>query len=142
MKRIAIISLLSMILFSSISAQSKQEKVIAANVEALHKAMIDADKLVIENLIAKELSYGHSSGKIDTKTSFLESIITGASDYKTIDIANQTIAVSGKVAMVRHTFNAEIITNGKSSMAKLGILLIWQKQYNNWVLLARQAFKL
>ena len=75
MKRIAIISLLSMILFSSISAQSKQEKVIAANVEALHKAMIDADKLVIENLIAKELSYGHSSGKIDTKTSFLESII-------------------------------------------------------------------
>jgi hypothetical protein len=131
-----------MILFSSISAQSKQEKVIAANVEALHKAMIDADKFVIENLIAKELSYGHSSGKIDTKTSFLESIITGASDYKTIDVANQTIAVSGKVAMVRHTFNAEIITNGKSSMAKLGILLIWQKQYNNWVLLARQAFKL
>lgn len=142
MKKLTILSLFCMLLFSSVSAQSKEENKIAANVAALHKAMIDADKLMLENLIAKELSYGHSSGKIDTKTSFLESVITGVNDYKTIDITDQTIAISGKVAMVRHTFNAEIVTNNKSSMAKLGILLIWKKQHNKWQLIARQAFKL
>jgi signal transduction histidine kinase len=142
MKRITIILLFSMILFSSVSAQSNEEKKVAANVEALHKAMIDPDKLMLDNLIANELSYGHSSGKMDTKTSFLESVITGVNDYKTIDITDQTITISGKVALVRHTFNAEIATNGKSSMTKLGILLIWQKQHHKWRLLARQAFKL
>jgi ketosteroid isomerase-like protein len=142
MKKITIICLLSMIFFSSALAQSADEKKIAANVEALHKAMIAADKAILENLIAKELSYGHSSGKIDTKTSFLESVLTGVNDYKTINITNQTIDVAENVAIVRHSFNAEIVTDGKSSMAKLGILLIWKEQHNKWLLLARQAFKL
>ena len=142
MKKITILLLFFVVLLSSIFAQSSEETKVAANVEALRKAMIDADKSVLVNLTAKELSYGHSSGKIENKIDFLEVIISGKTDYKTIDLSDQTITIVDNIAIVRHNFNAEILSAGTMINLKLGVLQIWKKQQNNWKLLARQACKL
>ena len=142
MKKITILLLIFVVLLSSVFAQSSEETKVAANVEALRKAMIDADKSVLVNLTAKELSYGHSSGKIENKIDFLEVIISGKTDYKTIDLSDQTITIVDNIAIVRHNFNAEILSAGTMINLKLGVLQIWKKQQNNWKLLARQACKL
>ena len=101
MKKITILLLFFVVLLSSVFAQSSEETKVAANVEALRKAMIDADKSVLVNLTAKELSYGHSSGKIENKIDFLEVIISGKTDYKTIDLSDQTISIVDNIAIVR-----------------------------------------
>ncbi len=142
MKKLAILSVFSMILFSSVFAQTSDEKEVAANVEALRKAMLDADKNIMENLTAKELSYCHSSGKIENKTDFIEVIVSGKNDYKTIDLSDQTIAIVDNIAIVRHGMVAEVLNNGALNTVKLGVLQIWKKKQNRWELLARQAFKL
>ena len=142
MKKITILLLFFVVLLSSVFAQSSEETKVAANVEALRKAMIDADKSVLVNLTAKELSYGHSSGKIENKIDFLEVIISGKTDYKTIDLSDQTISIVDNIAIVRHNFNAEILSAETMINLKLGVLQIWKKQQNNWKLLARQACKL
>src|SRR5438270_498759 len=87
-------------------AQSKDESAVAAAVESLKKAMIDADKAGLQKLTAEQLSYGHSSGKVEDKPTFIENIVSGKSDFVTIDLTNQTIAVSGDAAIVRHTLSA------------------------------------
>jgi ketosteroid isomerase-like protein len=122
-------------------AQSKGEAAVTAAVENLRKAMIDGDKAGLQNITADQLSYGHSSGKVEDKATFVDNIVTGKSDFVTIDLTNQTIAISGDAAIVRHTLSATTNDNGNPGNVKLNILLIWQKQKGQWKLLARQAVK-
>jgi ketosteroid isomerase-like protein len=122
-------------------AQNKQEAAVTAAVENLKKAMIDGDKAGLQNITADQLSYGHSSGKVEDKATFVDNIATGKSDFVTIELTNQTIAISGDAAIVRHTLSATTNDGGNPGTVKLNILLIWQKQKGQWKLLARQAVK-
>ena len=141
MKKITLLILFNLILFSPLFAQTSEEKEVTTSAEALRKAMIDADKSALENLIADEVSYGHSGGKVDDKTSFLESVLTAKNDYKTITISEQTIRMAGKdLAIIRNKFNAEILTAGEIHKPDLSVLQVWQKQKGSWRLLARQGF--
>jgi ketosteroid isomerase-like protein len=123
-------------------AQNKEEAAVTAAVENLRKAMIDGDKAGLQNVTADQLSYGHSSGKVEDKATFVDNIASGKSDFVTIDLTNQTIAISGDAAIVRHSLSATTNDGGKPGTVNLNILLIWQKQKGQWKLLARQAVKI
>jgi ketosteroid isomerase-like protein len=125
-----------------INAQSKDEKEVADAVEQLKVAMINADKAVLEKLTAVKLSYGHSGGHVDDKKEFVEKLASGSSDFVTIDLTEQTISITEKVAVVRHVLTAKTNDGGKPADVRLRILLIWQKQKGGWKLLARQAVKI
>lgn len=124
-----------------VNAQSKDETALALATEQLRKAMIDADKAVLENLTSTKLSYGHSGGYIDDKKEFVEKLATGKSDFVSIDLTDQLISISGKTAIVRHILKATTNDGGKLAEVHLRILLIWQKQKGHWKLLARQAVR-
>lgn len=122
-------------------AQSKDETAVATAVESLRKAMLDADKGNLEKYTAPELSYGHSSGKVETKAEFVEALASGKSDFVSIDLSNQTIKMAGNTAIVRHVLTGSTLDNGVAGNVKLAILTIWQKQKGEWKLLARQAVR-
>jgi ketosteroid isomerase-like protein len=122
-------------------AQSKDEKAVAAAVETLRKAMVDGDKTSLEKIAAEELTYGHSGGKIEDKATFVQAIASGASDFVSIELTEQTIKVVGDVAIVRHKLAADTNDGGKPGTVKLAILTVWKKQGKEWKLLARQAVK-
>lgn len=123
-------------------AQSKDEKDVAARVETLRKAMQDADKAALENIAAEELSYGHSNGKIEDKAAFVEAIVSGKNDFVKIEATELTVKVVGNTAIARHKLSGDTANDGKPATINLGLLLVWQKQKNEWKLIARQAFKL
>jgi ketosteroid isomerase-like protein len=123
------------------SAQSSDEKEVTAAVESLRKAMIDGNESMLKDLTAEELSYGHSSGKVEDRASFVESLVSGKSDFKTIDLTEQTIKIAGSTAIVRHHLIAETSDGGKPGNPNLYVLLVWQKQKGKWKLIARQAVK-
>jgi ketosteroid isomerase-like protein len=124
------------------NAQSQDEAKVAEAVESLRVAMINADKNALENLVADKLSYGHSGGAIDDKKSFVEKIVSGQSDFVTIDLTDQTISISDNTAIVRHILKAKTNDGGKPGEVNLRVLLVWQKQNGGWKLLARQAVKI
>lgn len=142
MKIRTILSLICILMASSVFAQTVDEKEVAAGVEALRNAMIDGSKSALERVTAKELSYGHSSGKIEDKVEFVEVIATGKNDFKSITLSEQTIRIVNSIAIVRHKFTAEVINNGIAQIPNIGVMQIWSKQQGKWLLLARQAFKL
>lgn len=135
--------LLFVLLFSSgaVFAQTKQEKAVAEAVEAFRKALIDADSAQLDQLTDRRLSYGHSSGVVESKQAFMDKLLTGKSDFISIALEGQTIVVSGKTAIVRHGLNAVTNDNGKAGEVHLLVLLVWEKQRSGWKLLARQAVK-
>jgi len=123
-------------------AQSKDSTAIAAAVESLRKLMVDPNKAALEKITMDVLSYGHSSGKVQTKAEFIDALTSGASDFVSIDLTEQSIKLSGNTAIVRHVLSANTNDGGKPGTVKLGILTIWQKLQGQWKLLARQAVKL
>ena len=124
------------------SAKSKEETAVAARVETLRQAMVDADGNKLKELTSPALSYGHSSGKLENQAAFIEKIANSESDFVSIELQNQTIEIVGDVAIVRHHLAAHTKDGGVDKDIKIGIMLIWQKQKNKWLLIARQAFKL
>ena len=109
--------------------------------ERLRLAMISPDAVALAALLADELSYGHSDGKIDTKASITASLLDGASDFVNVELSEQTVAVVGDVALVRHRLVADTNDSGKPGHVTLKILLVWQQRAGKWVLLARQAVR-
>lgn len=141
MCRTFIVIFLVVIAFATTSTAQQREKQVVAAVETLRKAMVDGDKEALENIAAAALSYGHSSGQLDTKKDFVEKLTNGTSDFVTIELSEQTVALSGDTAIVRHTLTADTNDGGKPGKVKLKVLLVWQKLGGKWKLLARQAVR-
>lgn len=121
--------------------QKAEKSKVEAAVEQLKSAMITPDKKILDDLILDELSYGHSSGKVEDKTSFIDNLMNGNSDFVSIVLSNQEVIVVGKSAIVRHLLDAVTNDKGQPGNVKLYIMTVWNKQKGKWKLLARQAVK-
>lgn len=127
---------------SMVNAQQKNdEKELTTLIEKLRVAMVDADKKVLEEIAAEELSYGHSGGYVEGKAEFVEKIVSGKSDFVSIELSGQTIAIVDNNAIVRHNLAAATLDNGTPGNVNLHILSVWQKQKGKWRMIARQAVK-
>jgi ketosteroid isomerase-like protein len=122
--------------------QTMDATAVNAAVEELRKAMLTADKAKLTALTADQMSYGHSSGKVETKAQFIDVVANRKTTYKSISHEQSSTTVVGNNAVVRHNFVGESETDGKSSPIKIGILQVWVKQGGAWKLLARQAVKI
>ena len=123
-------------------SSASAEQAVAAAAEKLRVAMIDPTPAALTALVADDLSYGHSGGRVDTKDSFIGDLIAGKSDFVTIAITDQTIKVVGNTAIVRHTLTADTNDSGKPGKVQIKILGVWQQQQGGqWKLLARQAVR-
>jgi ketosteroid isomerase-like protein len=141
MKKIILLNCILMLVVN-VTGQSKDDRAVAEVVEKLRVAMINADKTALENLAAEGLSYGHSGGVVEDKREFIEKIISGKSDFVSIELSEQTISIHGNTAIVRHNFKGVTNNNGQPGEVQLKVLLVWQKQDRKWKLLARQAVKI
>ncbi|HMJ70868.1 MAG TPA: nuclear transport factor 2 family protein [Cyclobacteriaceae bacterium] len=134
--------LLVIICLISVSAYAqKDEADVAKSVETLNQAIIDGKKAALENITADELTYGHSNGLVEDKATFVQTLVSGASDFVTIVTSEQVIRVIGNTATVRHKLVAETNNNNVPGKANIAVLLVFLKVKGEWKLLARQAVK-
>lgn len=124
-------------------AQDPQKDVQAA-VDTFVKGIVDADKGLLESISSDKLTFGHSSGKVQNKAEFIEEIVSKKpNDYTSVNLADQTITISGDAAVVRHIYSADFVSNDTiQGSLRIGNVLVWQNQDGKWMLLARQAFRL
>ncbi|WP_082755043.1 nuclear transport factor 2 family protein [Variovorax sp. PAMC 28711] len=116
------------------------EAVVAA-AERLRLAMIAPDA-TLDLLIADVVSYGHSDGKVETKTDVVTHLLSGRYDFVDIAITDQTVVLNNGVALVRHTLEADTNDAGKPGHVKLKVLQVWQLTASDWKMIARQAVRL
>ena len=122
-------------------AESADEAAVRKAIDDLSKAMLAADKAKLEALVADQLSYGHSAGRLETKKEFVDVIAGKKTTYKSITLNEPTVTVVGNNAIARHVFVVETETDGKPAQAKVGVMQVWVKDGGAWKLLARQAFR-
>ncbi len=114
----------------------------AAAVEAFRKAMLANDRKQFEELCADQLTYGHSTAKVQTKQEFIAEATSGKTTWQSITLTDQNIQLAGAAATARFVFTGQNETDGKTNAVKIGVLMVWVNQQGKWRLLARQGYKL
>ena len=123
-----------------ISPQANEADVAAA-VNQLMKGMTDADQSAIEPILADELVYAHSNGRVQDKSDFIAEIITGR--FLSIEILDQTIQMAEDAAVVQHIFTAETRTvDGVMGSISVNVMQVWLLKNGKWKLVARQGYRM
>ncbi len=145
MKRVIAIALLSgiVIFFTGCKPATSSATSLTETIEKFHKALIEPDSATLSGFVSDSLSYGHSSGKIENKEQFINTLTTGVSNFLSITITNQRVTLFSTTSIVRHDLEAAIHDKDKPAMTiHLRILMVWQIVADKWVLIARQAVKI
>ena len=66
-----------------------------------YKAMVEADRATLNELLADDLVYTHSNAVIDTKQSYIDGILGGRWAYAKAERPEENIAVFGDCARAR-----------------------------------------
>ena len=127
----------------AVSPQVSEADVITA-VNQLMNVMVNVDESVLQSIIADELVYGHSGGKVQNKSEFIAEMLAGDPFvYPSVKVLDQTIKLAGDAAVVRHIFTAETKNlAGEPGSLWVGNVLVWKLQDGKLKLLARQAYRL
>jgi len=111
--------------------------------QQLDKALLQKNEKVLQSVLHKDVSYGHSNGWIQSKGDILNDFKNGKLTYSKIENNNSAIVnISKKYATVKANTNAEGVVNGTAFKLTLHIMQFWIKTKKDWQLIARQSAKL
>jgi hypothetical protein len=106
-------------------------------------ATIAADQSRLAAILSDDLHYAHSSGAVDTKASYMESLTSGRLKYVSMqyEARDFTFPAPGVALMIGRA-NVEVAkADGKTAM-KLTFLAVWREEQGHWRFLAWQSGKL
>jgi hypothetical protein len=126
---------------SSTWAAASNESAVDDAINRLSAAMLAGDAQKLKALTASTLSYGHSNGEVQDQAVFVDTIVSGKTRYKKINLSNTETKVTGNAAVVRDHFSGTVEQAGKLSDVDLDVLQVWQKEGGAWKLIARQGYK-
>ncbi|QBN19702.1 nuclear transport factor 2 family protein [Flavobacterium nackdongense] len=121
---------------------NKEEAVVASQVELLRQGLMTADGTKLAAVTSSGLTYGHSGGNIENQSAFIENVVKKKSNVISLEFQNQTISFAGNTAIVRHIYLSHTKDGGVEKETKIGVMQVWQKQKKQWLMIARQAYKL
>jgi ketosteroid isomerase-like protein len=102
-------------------------------------AMTAKDWKTLEALVHDQLHYTHSSGNSDGKASWLESMKSGRTNYKSVKCSDRKVRVYGDVALVTGKAAIEAEVNGQARSMRLCFLDAWTKTPQGWKFVAWQS---
>jgi hypothetical protein len=91
--------------------------------QQLDKALLQKNEKVLQSVLHKDLSYGHSNGWIQSKGDILNDFTSGKLTYSKIENNSSAIIVINKeYATVKTNTNAEGVVNGTGFKLTLHIM--------------------
>jgi ketosteroid isomerase-like protein len=107
--------------------------------ERRYAAMVAADMGALDALVHEDLVYTHSSGVVDGKASWLESMRSGRTRYKNVKRADEKVRVHGDAALVTGRATLEVEIGGQPRTLQLRYLNVWLRSGGGWKFAAWQS---
>lgn len=111
------------------------EKDVMTTLEVMAKAYIQKDLVTLGKIYHDDMSYGHSTGDVQTKAQVLEAVRTRTTEYFTFSDAN--IRIIGSVALFRGVERLQVVGDRPSTRGVLWVLAKGKGPYG-WQIIARQ----
>jgi len=121
-------------------AQTDEVK-LTSTLKEFHQALVNKNKVSINQQTDKALSYGHSNGWVETKKELIEHLESGYMEYNSFREDSIKVEVNGNLAHARFIAEINATMSGKEFMFQLRVLEVWVKKGKRWVLFARQAVR-
>ena len=139
MKKLLVIVFISMVFVAN--AQSKDEKQLVARTYLLsHTVFGTKDSITLEDLFAKQATYGHSHGNLQTREEAIKGVTKNKSNYTDTSVTILKVIIENNTAIVRHLFKAnEHKVDGTVTPLNFTMMLVWIKEKGKWRLMGRQA---
>ena len=104
-------------------------------------ALLNGDVAELEKLLAPELVYIHSTGRIDYKQSLLESVASGRLKYVSIDFDEvRTVELSSGAAAIHMRVETRVLLGGAEIAMCNRVACVWKRQADEaWALCLFQA---
>jgi hypothetical protein len=108
----------------------------------LRNALLSKDSISLSVLLADDISYGHSSGLIQTKSQLIRDVMSGFQEYKSIEPSDLNVRIYDNTGIATLKLKVNLNFGGKPMDLNLIATFTWVKINNAWKLVARQAVKL
>ncbi|MFN2645092.1 MAG: nuclear transport factor 2 family protein [Burkholderiales bacterium] len=115
------------------------EKDILALEDERFSAMIARDFPRLQLLVHDELMYTHSSGVVDGKASWLDSMKSGRVKYKKANCSERKVRMFGDTALITGRAQLEAEIGGEAKTLRLLFLNAWTKTPQGWKFVAWQS---
>lgn len=115
------------------------EKDVLAAMESWKQAMLKKDRAAFDRVLHPDLSYGHSSGLIETRAQAIQHVTTSAATYDAINFADTQVRVHGDTALVTGKVELHQRSHEKVNVVNLVVLSVWAKTPQGWQMIARQS---
>jgi ketosteroid isomerase-like protein len=133
---------LALVMVVTAAQAAPAEKEVLASLDAWKTAMLKKDRAGFDKVLHPDLSYGHASGKVETKAEAVDHVVNSKATYTGINFSDTKVHVQGKTAYVTGKVDyLEKGANGKDSTTNLVVLSVWVKNGPGWQMIARQATK-
>jgi len=130
--------LLALAMLTSTAKAGDIEDVRAADVRRI-SALINGDAKTLEAVLADDLSYGHSDGRVQTKRELLAALAAGTVTYRSYDGPVPTARIHENTAWLSGVAELEAVASGVTVKLRLRYLAVYTKQGADWRLRAYQS---
>ena len=120
------------------AAQERTEQVRATQA-ARFQAMLNADVAALNNVLADDLIYAHTTGTIDSKSSMIDNIGSGAIDYELIEPTDVRIRLYGDVAVVTGSANMQVSVGDQIHQVFIRFIEVYVARDDQWQLVSWQS---
>jgi hypothetical protein len=127
--------------FALFATQPAAEAVRAADAERI-RALVSADYAALDRILADELTYTHSTARMDTKAAYLEPLVAGRTRYQRLDPSDITVRVYGETAVLTGRMSSLALVTGKESRTDLRFTSVWILRDARWQMTAWQSTRI
>jgi hypothetical protein len=144
---ISILTVLILTSLCSLRAADAKAKVPLAALESADDARVSAMKSgnreKLQAIFSDELHYAHSTGEVDSKSSFIDKLTSGKTKYALMDYEKRefTFPAPG-VALMTGRVHIRAISGANTTDSVLSFLAAWRLEKGQWRFLAWQSCKL
>jgi len=104
--------------------------------DARYAAMIAGDLAALQQMLAEELLYCHSSGQVDTRASYLSTLASGAVKYLEAQRFDEIVHPIGAVAIMCGMHRLRVLVGGQERVLHNRFTTTWLQREGRWLLLS------
>jgi ketosteroid isomerase-like protein len=133
-------SLLPLLLVSAVASFAQTAPtVIEALDRAWIKAVVGRDIAALDKMLAPDLIYGHASGVVDTKQSYLDKLKSGRQVYRSLEQRKVSVRIHGDAAITHSWTHVTGVNPAGPFDDKIMMIHVWVKKGGNWQLAGHQT---
>lgn len=103
------------------------------------KAVLSRDFSALDKMLAPDLIYGHASGVVDTKQTYIEKLKSGKQVYRTLEQRKMSVRLHGDAAITHSWARVTGVNPAGPFDDKIMMIHVWVKKGGTWRLAGHQT---